>query len=107
MVYFQTKNPNMGNFCKVLQWKMLVYFMAIWSISQLFGIFAAIYYVLWSFGNVLARFGMLCQEKSGNPAWLQHLCKVFFTKKNTFSLRKVSYIQQHPTQFTIDPNLVA
>jgi hypothetical protein len=37
MVYFQTKNPNLGNFGKVLQWKMLVYFMAILSIFLLFG----------------------------------------------------------------------
>jgi hypothetical protein len=29
MVYFQTKNTNLGKFWKVLQWKMLVYFMAI------------------------------------------------------------------------------
>jgi hypothetical protein len=31
-VYFQTKNPALGNFWWVLQWKMLVYFMAIWPI---------------------------------------------------------------------------
>jgi hypothetical protein len=41
-------------------WKMLVYFTAIW-------------YILWPFGNVaeiwyiFPRFGILCQEKSGNP----------------------------------------
>jgi hypothetical protein len=28
-VYFQTKNPNLCKFCRILQWKMLVYFMAI------------------------------------------------------------------------------
>jgi hypothetical protein len=32
MVYFQTKNRNLGTFWRVLQWKMLVYFMDIWSI---------------------------------------------------------------------------
>jgi hypothetical protein len=30
MVYFQTKNPNLGTFWRALEWKMLVYFMAIW-----------------------------------------------------------------------------
>jgi hypothetical protein len=29
MVYFQTKNPNLGTFCRVLQLKMLVNFVAI------------------------------------------------------------------------------
>jgi hypothetical protein len=36
MVCFQTKNANLGKFWKVLQWKMLVYFMDTW-------------YILWSF----------------------------------------------------------
>jgi hypothetical protein len=32
MEYFQTKNRNLGKFWRVLQWKMWVYFMNIWSI---------------------------------------------------------------------------
>jgi hypothetical protein len=36
MVYFQTKNPNLGKFWRVLQWKMSVYFMDIWSILRTF-----------------------------------------------------------------------
>jgi hypothetical protein len=32
MVDFRTKNPNLGNFWRVLQWKMLVYFMDSWCI---------------------------------------------------------------------------
>jgi hypothetical protein len=39
MVYFQTKNPTLGKFWKVLQWKILVHFMDIWSILLPFGIF--------------------------------------------------------------------
>jgi hypothetical protein len=39
MAYFQTKNPNLVKFLRVLKWKMLVYFMAIWSIFRSFGIF--------------------------------------------------------------------
>jgi hypothetical protein len=48
MAYFQTKNPNLSKFCRVLQWKMLVYFMAIWSILRQFKIyFVAIWYGSW------------------------------------------------------------
>jgi uncharacterized Tic20 family protein len=39
MVYFQTKNPDMGKFYRLWQWKMLVYFIAVWSILRPFGIF--------------------------------------------------------------------
>jgi hypothetical protein len=39
MVYFQTKNPNLGKFLMALDWKMLIYFMAICNILQTFGIF--------------------------------------------------------------------
>jgi hypothetical protein len=42
MAYFQTKNPNLGKFWRVLQWKMLIYFVAIWSILWLFGKFPPI-----------------------------------------------------------------
>jgi hypothetical protein len=31
MVRFHTKNPNLGKFWSVLLWKILVYFMTIWS----------------------------------------------------------------------------
>jgi hypothetical protein len=50
MVYFQTKNPNLGNFWRVLQWKMVVYFMSIWST----------YYT--AIGNILWLFGILCDH---------------------------------------------
>jgi hypothetical protein len=39
MVCFQTKNPNLGKFWRVLDWKMFKYFMAIWTILWRFGIF--------------------------------------------------------------------
>jgi hypothetical protein len=32
MVYFQTKNPDLGKFTRALEWKMLIYFMAILNI---------------------------------------------------------------------------
>jgi hypothetical protein len=52
MAYFETKIPNLGKFWRVLQWKMmvyliaiLVYFMAIWSILVHFVNFVAIWYL--------------------------------------------------------------
>jgi hypothetical protein len=39
MVCFQTKNTNLSKFRRVLQWMMLVYFVAIWYILLVFGIF--------------------------------------------------------------------
>jgi hypothetical protein len=38
MVYIANKISNLGKFWRVLQWKMLVYFVAIWYIVRLFGI---------------------------------------------------------------------
>jgi hypothetical protein len=67
MVYFQNKNPNLGKFWSVLQWKRLVNFMAIWSIllplCLCYGHFVYFVVILAYF----SRFGMLYQEKSGNP----------------------------------------
>jgi hypothetical protein len=74
MVYFQTENPNLDQFWRVLQWKMLVYFMDIWSILWTFGLFYGHFgllyghlvilpifyghtYVLWS---ILRPFGKFC-----------------------------------------------
>jgi hypothetical protein len=38
MVYFQTKNRNLGQFWRALQWKMFEYFIDIWSILRPFDI---------------------------------------------------------------------
>jgi hypothetical protein len=40
--------------------------MAIWNIKWRFGIFLTIWYILYSFGN-FSGFGIMYQEKSGNP----------------------------------------
>jgi hypothetical protein len=46
---FQTKNPNLGKFWWVWQWKMLVYFTDIWSIFRPLGVFYGhlVYFVIW------------------------------------------------------------
>jgi hypothetical protein len=53
MVYFQTKNPNLGKFLRTVDWKMLMYCMAIWNILETFGTyydhlvhFVFIFYIL-------------------------------------------------------------
>jgi hypothetical protein len=65
IVFFQTKNPNLGKFWRALEWKGLVYGHTEY--------FTAIWYILWPFGNVVIIWyiflglGILCQGKSGNP----------------------------------------
>jgi hypothetical protein len=64
MVYFQTKNPNLGIFRRVLKWKMfcyrLEYFIVLWCI-------------LWQVGKISGRlvyyylFWYVLPRKSGNP----------------------------------------
>jgi hypothetical protein len=67
MVCFQTKNPNLGKFWRVLLWKIFVYFMTIWSILRPLEIFYShlVYFlVIW---YIFHPFGIWDQEKSGNP----------------------------------------
>jgi hypothetical protein len=51
-----------GKFWRILHWKMLAYFMAIWSNGICCGHFAK-FMVIW---YIFYRFGMLYREKSGN-----------------------------------------
>jgi hypothetical protein len=39
MVYFHTKNSNLGIFRRSLEWKMLAYFMTLWNVVMSFVIF--------------------------------------------------------------------
>jgi hypothetical protein len=47
MVYFQTKNPNLDTYRKVLQWNILIHFMAIGLFYGHLVYFVTIWYVLW------------------------------------------------------------
>jgi hypothetical protein len=69
MALFQTKNPKLGKFWRFLQWKMLVYFTATWSIFLPFGIFGAQFVQV--FFGYLVFFPVLvcCIKKSGNPTY--------------------------------------
>jgi hypothetical protein len=69
MVYFQTKNPTLGKFLRALDWKMLIYFMTIWNIWLTFWIFNENLVHLVFIGYIFSGFGIMLQEKSGNPAY--------------------------------------
>jgi hypothetical protein len=50
MVYFQTKNPNLGKFWRVLDWKKFISFL--WPFGTFYGYlgyFTTIWYILYSF----------------------------------------------------------
>jgi hypothetical protein len=70
MVSFQTKNTNLGKFWRATDWKMLIYIMAIWNILQTLEKFYdnLVHFVfIW---YIFAGFGIVYQEKSGNPGML-------------------------------------
>jgi hypothetical protein len=61
MVYFQTKNTNLGKFWRAFDWKILIYFMAIWYILLIFGIFydhLVLFVSIWYIFAVLASWTM-------------------------------------------------
>jgi hypothetical protein len=68
MAYFQTKYPNCGIFWEAFEWKILLYFMDIWYFESCLlncTYCRLVYFVfIWYIFN---NFGMLYQEKSGNP----------------------------------------
>jgi hypothetical protein len=75
MAYFQNKNPDLGKIWEGRAMKDVgilygysVYLATIWSIWRLFGTFYGhlVHYMVIRY--IFPRFGMLCQDKSGNPA---------------------------------------
>jgi hypothetical protein len=62
-----------------MHWKLLVYFIDIWSVLRPFDIFYGhwVYFVvIW---DVLQRIGKLYLEKSGNPALKPNKVLLFFS----------------------------
>jgi hypothetical protein len=53
MVYFQTKNPSLGKFWRVLPWNELVYFRVFWDVLGSFGMFWGL---LGCFGILMGTF---------------------------------------------------
>jgi hypothetical protein len=68
LVYFQTKNPNAGKFLKIL-----IHFMAIWNILQIFGIFYDPFGTFCVHLIHFSGFGAMHLEKSGNPGYKKEL----------------------------------
>jgi hypothetical protein len=105
MVNFRTKNPNLGRFWRVLEWKMLVYFMPIWnkSITAFFICYAHLV-ILWSFGLFFPVL-VYCVKK--NLATLV-LCRTDFHPHFSFLLEllppifflRPSVLSNSPSSFT-------
>jgi hypothetical protein len=72
--YFQNKIPIWVNFGG---WKMLDYFMTIWSYLRPIGIFVP-FGILHGYLAYISRFGKLHQEKSGNPGTALHSTLIGF-----------------------------
>jgi hypothetical protein len=89
MVRFQTKQPNLGKFWRVLQWKMLVYFMETWSILQSFVILMEIWYSSSKFGIFFPLWYFL-PRKIWQPRLRQRLFTDIFdmSTKTTFASNK-------------------
>jgi hypothetical protein len=97
MVYLQTKNPNFGKFWRVIECKMLIYFMSIWNNLPTVGIFYdnLVHFVLiW---YTFSRFGIKYQEKSGNPflTILKRRAEIMFSDKSTFAPWHVAWHSGH------------
>jgi hypothetical protein len=67
MVYFQTKNPDLGKFRRALDRKMLIYFINIWNILRTFCTFYDHLVHFVSIWCIFSGFGIMYKEKSGNP----------------------------------------
>jgi hypothetical protein len=68
MTYFQTNIPYLDIFWWVLQCKMLVYPKIPIRVCT-FGLFYSFLVSFEALWYILCLFGMLNQEKSGNPGW--------------------------------------
>jgi hypothetical protein len=84
MIYFQTKNSNLGKFWRALEWKLWLCFMPICNILWPFGM-----YILWLFCNLVAiwyifpSFGILCQEKIWQPLIVSPFEEIFVNDRGS------------------------
>jgi hypothetical protein len=113
MVCFQTKNPNLGKFWRVLHWKMLVYIF-----YGHFVHFTVFWYILWSFGIVCGHlvnffpFWYVWTKK--NLATLISalgivtvLCELHLKNKLNIIRTKVSVVIRHNSANAITVNTVS
>jgi hypothetical protein len=102
----QVWNPDLGKFWRLLQWKMLVYYISVWYILRLFGILCghlvyfkakAIWYIVWSFGifygilcgHLVCRYGMYILWLFGIFSPVLVCC----TEKNLATLKAPKYVR--------------
>jgi hypothetical protein len=102
---FKPKMRNLGKFCSVLQWKMLVNFIDSSSILLPFGKFYGHLVYFWVIWYIFVFFGMLYLVKCGNPGEnVPHFfatgCsaastwKIYFSQKHTMTMH-IKFWQQH------------
>jgi hypothetical protein len=103
MVYFETKNPTLGKFWRVLQRKMLVHFMTIYCILRPLEIFwgHSVYFVaIWHFPPVLecctmknlATLPQQADDKCWSDTFLTMICFIAQKVTKMYDLFKVTYI---------------
>jgi hypothetical protein len=104
MVGFPTKIPNLDKFRRVLQWKMMVYFMDAWSVLRSFC------YILWTFGIIRGNlvyffpFWYFVPRKSGNPDDDQSKSSkrssdLFLAKSSNYELHTHTHTQANKVSF--------
>jgi hypothetical protein len=86
MVYFQTKNSNLGKFCRSLPRLENVYIGILWPFGIFFGhlgYFMNIWFICVHFVHFF-WFVIMYHEKSGNPG--RFASKLVFTQVSNFDL---------------------
>jgi hypothetical protein len=100
MIYFQTKNSNLGKFWTAFEWKRLVCYLDIWNIH-----ITAIWYMLWPLANLVESWYIspvfVNCGKSGNPgaaaSWVSIFCKdihLLFAWSSISNTKKLFWIRK-------------
>jgi hypothetical protein len=110
MVCFQTKNPNLGKFWRVLQWKMLVYILCpfglFYSHWKYFYSHLVYFVVIW---YIFPRFGVLYTLEIWQPwqDWVSTYKHMLSDHSKATSCRvRVTRIFAYGRQFNLDSFLI-
>jgi hypothetical protein len=79
---FSNQKSQIGTFFSALEWKWVVYSLAIWNIFWPFGILCGHSGNLVELWYSFPDFGIFCQEKSGNPCAKHGPPKMILILKN-------------------------
>jgi hypothetical protein len=97
MAHYLTKNPNLGKFWRVLEWKIVVHFMGIGNILRQFGIFYGHMVMLWYFG-IFSPLWYIVSRKIWQTCSTIASFKIFFREKN---FKQVLYDRGPVNQLTL------